>query len=159
MNVFIGGAWPYANGSLHLGHLSSLLSGDILARYHRAKGDDVLYVSGSDCNGTPISIRAKQEGVTAKEIADKYHSEFEACFKKLGFTYDCYTRTDTEHHKNVVQQIFLDLLNNDKIYKKEVEQAYCNACKVFCQTVMWKEYVLIVVWMRVGTSVIIVLQY
>ncbi|MFN3634050.1 class I tRNA ligase family protein, partial [Exiguobacterium profundum] len=54
MAVFIGGAWVYANGSLHLGHVSSLLSGDILARYFRLKGEEVLYVSGSDCNGTPI---------------------------------------------------------------------------------------------------------
>ncbi|GIO23496.1 hypothetical protein J11TS1_20770 [Oceanobacillus sp. J11TS1] len=56
MAVFIGGAWPYANGSLHLGHIASLLPGDILARYYRLKGEEVLYVSGSDCNGTPISI-------------------------------------------------------------------------------------------------------
>jgi methionyl-tRNA synthetase len=64
MNIFIGGAWPYANGSLHLGHISSLLPGDILARYYRLRGEEVLYVSGSDCNGTPIAIRAKQEGVS-----------------------------------------------------------------------------------------------
>ena len=82
MSIFIGGAWPYANGSLHLGHIASLLPGDILARYYRAKGENVLYVSGSDCNGTPIAIRAKQEGVTAKEIANKYHEEFE-CFRAL----------------------------------------------------------------------------
>lgn len=80
MNILIGGAWPYANGSLHLGHIASLLSGDILARYYRAKGEKVLYVSGSDCNGTPISIRVKQEGVPPKEIADKYHEEFSDCF-------------------------------------------------------------------------------
>lgn len=61
LNVFIGGAWPYANGSLHIGHIAALLPGDIIARYFRQKGVDVLYISGSDCNGTPISIRAKQE--------------------------------------------------------------------------------------------------
>lgn len=131
MNVLIGGAWPYANGSLHLGHVASLLSGDILARYYRTKGDNVLYVSGSDCNGTPITIKAKQEGVTPKEIADKYHKEFSQCFEKLGFTYDCYTRTDSEHHHRIVQEIFLKLLNNEKIYKKEIEQAYCNNCEQF----------------------------
>ena len=80
--------------------------GDILARYYRAKGENVLYVSGSDCNGTPIAIRAKQEGVTAKEIADKYHEEFQRCFRSLGFTYDCYTRTDSEHHHETVQNVF-----------------------------------------------------
>lgn len=131
MNVLIGGAWPYANGSLHLGHISSLLSGDILARYYRAKGDNVLYVSGSDCNGTPITIRAKQEGVTSKEIADKYHKEFKECFEQLGFTYDYYTRTDAAHHHKAVQEIFFTLLDNDKLYQKEVEQAYCNSCAQF----------------------------
>ncbi|UOQ86906.1 methionine--tRNA ligase [Gracilibacillus salinarum] len=131
MNVFIGGAWPYANGSMHLGHIASLLSGDILARYYRAKGDNVLYVSGSDCNGTPITIRAKQEGVTPREIADKYHEEFSECFEKLGFTYDCYTRTDSAHHHKTVQEIFLKLVENEKIYQKAVEQAYCTTCDQF----------------------------
>lgn len=88
MSIFIGGAWPYANGPLHLGHIASLLPGDILARYYRLKGEQVLYVSGSDCNGTPISIRAKQEGVSPQEIADHFHQEFKTCFEKLGFTFD-----------------------------------------------------------------------
>ena len=73
MNIFIGGAWPYANGSLHIGHIVALLPGDVIARYYRLKGDKVLYVSGSDCHGTPIALRAKKEGVSPKEIADKYH--------------------------------------------------------------------------------------
>ena len=60
MSIFIGGAWPYANGSLHLGHIASLLPGDILARYYRAKGENVLYVSGSDCNGTPIQGKTRR---------------------------------------------------------------------------------------------------
>lgn len=131
MPVFIGGAWPYANGSLHLGHIASLLPGDILARYYRQNGENVLYVSGSDCNGTPISIRAKQEGVSAKEIADKFHEEFKVCFEKLGFTFDCYTRTDANHHHRTVQNIFLELLNNGTIYKKEIEQAFCQTCVQF----------------------------
>jgi methionyl-tRNA synthetase len=131
MTIFIGGAWPYANGSLHLGHISSLLPGDILARYFRLRGEKVLYVSGSDCNGTPIAIRAKQEGVSPKEVVDRYHEEFTDCFKKLGFSYDCYTRTDTSNHHQVVQQIFLKLLENGFIYKKEVEQTYCDTCEQF----------------------------
>ncbi|MBK5470208.1 MULTISPECIES: methionine--tRNA ligase [Bacillus] len=131
MSIFIGGAWPYANGSLHLGHIASLLPGDILARYYRAKGEHVLYVSGSDCNGTPITIRAKQDGVMVKEIADKYHEEFERCFRGLGFTYDCYTRTDSEHHHETVQKVFLRLLEEGYIYKKVVEQAYCETCTQF----------------------------
>jgi methionyl-tRNA synthetase len=131
MNVFIGGAWPYANGSLHIGHIASLLPGDILARYYRLKGANVLYVSGSDCNGTPIAIRAKQEGVSVKEIADRYHHEFQTCFQQLGFTYDCYTRTDSKHHHEMVQQIFLELLDKGFIYKKQVKQTYCETCEQF----------------------------
>ena len=80
-NILIGGAWPYANNSLHLGHLAGLISGDILARYHRINGDNVLYVSGTDCHGTPITERAKKEGRTPKEIADQYHEEFLKTFK------------------------------------------------------------------------------
>ncbi|MBO0962914.1 methionine--tRNA ligase [Neobacillus sp. MM2021_6] len=131
MSIFIGGAWAYANGSLHLGHISSLLPGDILARYYRLKGEKVLYVSGSDCNGTPITVRAKQEGVSPKVIADRYHKEFEDCFSRLGFSYDTYTRTDTEHHHKIVQEIFLELLEKGLIYKKEIEQTYCEHCQQF----------------------------
>lgn len=125
MAILIGGAWPYANGSLHLGHIAALLPGDILARYFRQKGEDVLYVSGSDCNGTPISIRANQEHTTVKAIADHYHHEFVDSFRKLGFSYDLYTRTDDEHHHKSVQKIFLTLLENGFLYKKKIEQAFC----------------------------------
>ncbi|MFD1415642.1 methionine--tRNA ligase [Oceanobacillus jeddahense] len=126
MAVFIGGAWPYANGSLHLGHIASLLPGDILARYYRLKGEEVLYVSGSDCNGTPISIRASQEGTTTEIIAEKYHQEFVDTFGKLGFTYDYYTRTDSLFHHQAVQGIFLELLDKGFLEEKTTEQAYCE---------------------------------
>jgi methionyl-tRNA synthetase len=129
--IFIGGAWPYANGSLHLGHIAALLPGDILARYFRIKGDEVLYVSGSDCHGTPISIRANAEKVSPKDITDKYHKEFSDCFSKLGFSYDLYTRTDEAFHHKVVKEIFIELYNKGSIYSKTVEQAYCTRCKQF----------------------------
>ncbi|WP_404468372.1 methionine--tRNA ligase [Sutcliffiella horikoshii] len=131
MTIFIGGAWPYANGSLHLGHVAALLPGDILARYYRQKGEKVLYVSGSDCNGTPISIRANHENTTTEAIANRYHHEFTESFQKLGFTYDLYTRTDAEHHHNTVQAIFLQLLENGYLYKKTIEQAFCETDQQF----------------------------
>ncbi|REE88956.1 methionyl-tRNA synthetase [Paenibacillus taihuensis] len=124
--IFIGGAWPYANGSLHLGRLASLLPGDVLARYHRSKGDQVLYVSGSDCHGTPVAVQASQAGVSPREIADKYHEEFKDCFNRLNFTYDLYTRTDEEHHHKTVQQIFLQLLEHGYLDRRTVEQTYCE---------------------------------
>ena len=73
-DILIGGAWPYANYYLHVGHLAALLPGDILARYFRGKGDNVYYVSGSDCHGTPITNRAKKEGVSPLEISNHYHA-------------------------------------------------------------------------------------
>ncbi|MCS7463401.1 methionine--tRNA ligase [Paenibacillus doosanensis] len=131
MTIFIGGAWPYANGSLHLGRVASLLAGDILARYFRAKGEDVLYVSGSDCHGTPISVRADQEGVEPGVIADRYHDEFVQCFRKLGFSYDLYTRTDDPFHHRVVQELFVKLLETGWLYEKDVRQMYCGECRRF----------------------------
>jgi methionyl-tRNA synthetase len=131
MTVFIGGAWPYANGSLHLGRVASILPGDILARYFRLKGEDVLYVSGSDCHGTPISIRAEQEGGTPQEIADRYHQEFVDCFCRLGFSYDHYGRTDDPRHHQAVQDLFRRLVDNGHIYNRSVEQMYCPSCERF----------------------------
>ncbi|MFE5324257.1 methionine--tRNA ligase [Paenibacillus sp. NPDC056579] len=131
MNIFIGGAWPYANGSLHLGRVASLLPGDIAARYFRLKGEKVLYVSGSDCHGTPIAIRAAQEGVVPQAIASRYHEEFAECFRRLGFSYDLYTRTDDPFHHRVVQELFLKLLDHGFLYKKAVEQTFCAVCDRF----------------------------
>ncbi|AIQ52289.1 methionine--tRNA ligase [Paenibacillus sp. FSL R7-0331] len=125
-NIFIGGAWPYANGSLHLGRLASILPGDILARYHRAKGDRVLYVSGSDCHGTPVAVQAAKEGVTPGDFAGRYHQEFTECFRRLGFTYDLYTRTDQPQHHKVVQELFVQLLDHGYLYKKSTLQCYCE---------------------------------
>lgn len=130
-HIFIGGAWPYANGSLHLGRLASLLPGDVLARYFRSKGEKVLYVSGSDCHGTPVSVQAIQEGVSPGDIADRYHREFVDCFKRLGFSYDLYTRTDQEFHHHVVQDLFLRLLGNGYLYKKTIFQTYCETDQRF----------------------------
>ena len=130
MNIFVGGAWPYANGSMHLGHLAGLLPGDVLARYHRQKGDDVLYVSGSDCHGTPIVICAKENGVTPQDITNKYHEEFSNCFKKLGFSYDIYNRTDDPYHKQKVQEIVKKFYENGYIVPKDVQQLYCETCGI-----------------------------
>lgn len=132
-NILIGGAWPYANNSLHLGHLAGLISGDILARYHRINGDNVLYVSGTDCHGTPITERAKKEGRTPKEIAEQYHEEFVKTFNAMSFSYDLYSKTETEYHAKKVQEIFKKLYDNGYIYEKIEPQAYCEKCNKFLQ--------------------------
>ena len=130
-NILIGGAWPYANGSLHIGHIAGLLPGDVLARYHRAVGDKVYFVSGSDCHGTPVAIRAKKEGKSPQEISNHYHEEFKECFDKLGFSYDVYTKTSAEEHKKFVQEFHKKLYESDYVYEKEVPQAYCEQCDTF----------------------------
>lgn len=130
-NVFIGNAWPYANGPLHLGHIAALLPGDVIARYHRAVGNDVLFVSGSDCHGTPISVKASDRGVTPKEIAEKYHKEFSETFNKLGFSYDIYTNTMTDNHTEVVQDIIKSLNKKGMLKIEKTNLAYCNDCRRF----------------------------
>jgi len=131
MKILIGGAWPYANGSLHIGHLSSLIGGDVLARYHRLRGDTVCYVSGSDCHGTPITIKARREGVHPSAIAERYHREFEDSFRRLGFTYDSYGCTMSPSHKAFVREFFITLQRKGFLYEKEVEQAFCAQCDQF----------------------------
>ncbi|MCG2826804.1 MAG: methionine--tRNA ligase, partial [Thermoplasmatales archaeon] len=128
--IFIGVAWPYANGALHLGHIAgSLLPPDIFARYHRMKGSRVLMVSGSDEHGTPITLEAEKQGKTPKEFVDYYHKEHVECLKKLGISFDLFSRTTNENHAKVVQDMFLTLLKKDYIYKKKGVALYCDKCK------------------------------
>ena len=104
--ILVAAAWPYANGSLHLGHVAALLGADIIARYYRLCGNDVLFVSGSDCHGTPIVVEANHQGIHPSKIAEKYHREFiKTLIDGLNFSYDLYTKTTTENHKKVVQEI------------------------------------------------------
>jgi methionyl-tRNA synthetase len=130
--IYIGAAWPYANNSLHLGHVSALIGSDILARYFRQSGADVLFTSGSDCHGTPIVVAAEEQKIEPKEIALKYHKEFkDNLIRGLGFSYDNYTTTLTEHHQRVVQEIFLKLYKQGDIYTKTETLPYCPKCKRF----------------------------
>ncbi|MFC2070918.1 methionine--tRNA ligase, partial [Chloroflexota bacterium] len=130
--IFIGVAWPYANGSLHIGQIAgACLPADIFARYHRTKGNRVVMVSGSDQHGTPITIKAEQEGKTPEEIADYYQREYLDCWQKLGISFDLYTSTGTPNHTEVVQDIFLKLLEKSYLYKDTVSQAYCPSCQRF----------------------------
>lgn len=131
MNIIIGNAWPYANGSLHIGHITALLPGDILARYFRAKGDSVYFVSGSDCHGTPVALRARQENSTPREVSDRYHDEFVDCFSRLGFTYDLYYKTSGEEHKSFVMDFHRKLYDGGYVYEKTTPQAYCEKCRQF----------------------------
>ena len=110
-NILVAVAWPYANGSLHLGHLAGCyLPADIFARYHRMKGNHVLMVSGSDQHGTPITLRAEQEGVGPESIVSRFHDEFLQSWDRMGISFDTFTTTGTDNHRETVHDIFLDLL-------------------------------------------------
>ena len=130
--IFVAAAWPYANGPLHLGHVAGCyLPADIFARYHRLKGNQVLMVSGSDSHGTPITVRAEQEGVNPQEILDRYHTQFLGTWEKLGITFDLFTTTHTQNHQEVVHEVFQSLKDKGYIYTDTSLLAYCADCDRF----------------------------
>jgi methionyl-tRNA synthetase len=123
--VLVAVAWPYASGSLHLGHLGgAYLPADIFARYHRIAGNDVLMVSGSDGNGTPITVKADQEGISPREVVNKYHAEILDYWEAVGISFDLFTTTLTENHHKVTQDFFTTLLEHDYLVKGTSEQFY-----------------------------------
>ena len=112
-------AWPYANGPRHIGHVSGFaLPCDMFSRYQRMAGNKVLMVSGTDEHGTPIQVQADAEGVSARELADRYNRVIVDDLTSLGMTYDLFTRTTTRNHYAVVQEMFLGLLKNGYIFPK-----------------------------------------
>ncbi len=129
--IFIGGAWPYANYFMHVGHLAALLPGDVIARYYRQKGSNVLYVSGTDCHGTPITERARKENLEPAIIANHYHRQDVQDFCDLGFTYDNYGATFMKWHIDGVRNIFEQIYDNGYLYKNESKQVFCTKCNRF----------------------------
>ena len=118
-HILAAPAWPYANGPRHIGHVSGFgLPCDMFSRYHRMAGDKVLMVSGTDEHGTPIQVQADAEGVTARELADRYNRVITEDLTGLGMSYDLFTRTTTKNHYAVVQEIFSGLYDNGYIFAK-----------------------------------------
>ncbi len=131
-NILIAIAWPYANAEIHVGNLTgSHLPGDIIARYHRLKGNNVAMVSGTDSHGTPVTLRADAEGVSPEEIYKRYHEGFLELFQKIGISYDLFTTTHTQNHFTVSQNIFLALKENGHLYAKKSMQWYSPEAKRF----------------------------
>ena len=121
----ITAALPYANGPLHLGHLAGVyISADIYARFLRSNNEDVAFICGSDEHGAAITLRAKKEGKTPKEIVDVYHQSNKEVFEQLGISFDYYDRTSAEHHHKTAQELFLELEKKGAFIKKESEQYY-----------------------------------
>lgn len=128
----ITSALPYANGPLHIGHLTgAYLSADIYVRFLRLMGKDVLYICGSDENGAAITMRARKEGVSPREIVDKYHEQFKETFKAVGISFDKYHRTSAELHHETSQEFFMQLYENGVFEKLTSEQYYDEEARQF----------------------------
>jgi methionyl-tRNA synthetase len=131
-NILIAIAWPYANAEIHVGNITgSHLPGDIVARYHRLKGNKVLMVSGTDSHGTPVTLRADAVGKPVEEVYKEYHDGFLDLFQQLGIHFDLFTTTHTENHFKVSQSIFLALKQNGYLYTKTTKQWYSPSAKRF----------------------------
>jgi methionyl-tRNA synthetase len=118
-NILTAPAWPYANGPRHIGHVSGFaLPSDMFSRYQRMAGNNVLMVSGTDEHGTPIQVQADKEGLSTREVADRYNGVIGQDLANLDMSYDLFTRTTTLNHYAVVQEMFTTLLRNGYIFPK-----------------------------------------
>ena len=125
-------ALPYANGPVHIGHLAGVyVPADIYVRYLRMRGEDVLYICGSDEHGVPITIKARQQGCSPQDIVDKYHKIIKDSFTGLGINFDIYGRTSSEVHSKNASEFFRKLYDEGKFITKESEQYYDPEVKTF----------------------------
>ena len=125
-------ALPYANGPIHIGHLAGVyVPADIYARYLRLKNEDVIMVGGSDEHGVPITLKAKNEGVTPQDIVDRYHAIIKDSFHKFGISFDIYARTSSKVHHETASEIFRKLYDTGKLVEKTSEQYYDEENKQF----------------------------
>jgi methionyl-tRNA synthetase len=130
--ILVTSALPYANGPLHLGHLAgAYLPGDIYVRFQRLKGRDVVYICGSDEHGVPITIKAEKEGVTPREIIDRYHEMNKRSFARFGMSFDNYSRTSLPIHHETAQEFFLDFYGKGLLKKKTTQQFYDEEAQMF----------------------------
>jgi len=118
-HILTAAAWPYANGPRHIGHVSGFgVPSDMFSRYQRMAGRQVLMVSGTDEHGTPIQVQADSEGMSARELADRYNRVIAEDLRGLGLSYDLFTRTTTRNHYTVVQEMFTGLYKNGYVFPK-----------------------------------------
>lgn len=123
--TLITAALPYANGPVHIGHLAGVyVPADIYARYLRLRGEQVLFVGGSDEHGVPVTIRARKEGISTQEVVDRYHSLIKSSFEQFGITYDIYSRTTSKIHHQFASDFFRKLYDNGKFVQQTTEQFY-----------------------------------
>ncbi|KPU63746.1 methionyl-tRNA synthetase [Thermococcus sp. EP1] len=132
MRFTVTSALPYANGPIHAGHLAgAYLPADIFVRYLRLKGEDVVFICGTDEHGTPITFRALKEGKSPREIVDYYHEHIKTTFERAKISFDYFGRTELPVHYRISQEFFLKALENGYLVKKVEKQAYCEHDKMF----------------------------
>lgn len=123
--TLVTSALPYANGPVHIGHLAGVyVPADIYVRYLRLKGEDVLFIGGSDEHGVPVTIRAKKEGITPQDVVDRYHNTIKESFEGFGISFDVYSRTTSDTHKQLASDFFRKLYDEGKFVQMESEQYY-----------------------------------
>ena len=128
----ITSALPYANGPLHIGHLAGVyVPADIFVRYLRLKGEDVVFIGGSDEHGVPITIKARQQGVTPQQIVDKYHGMIKKSFEEFGISFDIYSRTSNQIHHETASEFFTTLYDKGEFIEKNSLQYYDEATQHF----------------------------
>ncbi len=130
--TLITSALPYANGPVHIGHLAGVyVPADIYARYLRLKGEDVLFIGGSDEHGVPITLKAKKEGTTPQAVVDKYHGMIKDSFEKFGISFDVYSRTSAKIHHETASEIFKTLYDKGEFVEQTSEQFYDEEASQF----------------------------
>lgn len=130
--IIVTSALPYANGPIHLGHLSgAYLPADIYVRYKRLKGADIIYICGSDEHGVPITITADKEGITPKEVIDRFHNINKAAFEQFGMSFDIYSRTSLPIHHDTSREFFLNFYNQGILKEKKSMQFFDEKAKMF----------------------------
>ena len=122
---------PYVNGPCHIAHLRTYVPADVFVRFLRKMGQEVVFVCGSDTHGTPITVKAEEEGVSPREIVERYHRHFKELFPRLGIIFDNYGSTDDPLNHHRTQQIVLELMKRGYIYPKILRLPYCPTCKRF----------------------------
>lgn len=128
----ITAALPYANGPIHIGHLAGVyVPADIYTRYLRLKGEDVLWVCGSDEHGVPITLKARKEGIHPQDVVDKFHEINKTAFEKFGISFDIYSRTSNKVHYETASEFFSKLYDNEEFIEKTSKQFYDEEAKQF----------------------------
>lgn len=123
--TLVTSALPYANGPVHIGHLAGVyVPADIYTRYLRLKGEDVLFIGGSDEHGVPITLKARKEGISPQDVVDKYHNLIKKSFEDFGISFDIYSRTTSKVHHETAAQFFRTLYDKGKFLEKESEQYF-----------------------------------